>query len=129
MSTLQIFTFLVQDESDVRYEVVFLRHSTGHLSAYCSCKPRQPGRYCDHRLRLLEGDTSQLISDNEAEVSVLQWWVTGSDLRQSVARVVEAETSGRRGRASPRDVFAFWPKLDASVFSPATDEPEVEATG
>jgi hypothetical protein len=85
MTSLQTFTFLVRDTTDGSHEVTFVRHSAGHLSAHCTCQEQVDAeRCCRHCLDLLAGDTTDLLSDNEMEIEVLEWWLACMDLKQTV---------------------------------------------
>ena len=124
MTSLQTFTFLVRDAMDGSHEVTFVRHSAGHLSAHCTCQTTVDAeRCCGHCLGLLAGDTTDLLSDNEVEVEVLEWWLTCMDLKQTVTRVQEAQEAGRVPRATASSVFAHWPDLKARHFGFEANEP------
>lgn len=127
MTSLQSFTFLVRDHVDGPHRVTFVRHAPGHLSAECTCQEHiDADRCCTHCLRLLAGDTTDLLSGNEVEVEVLEWWLACLDLKQSVTRVREAQAGGRVPAANAASVFAFWPDLSAEDFR---FEPEDESEG
>lgn len=102
MTSLQSFTFLVRDPLGGLHRVTFVRHARGHLSAECTCQEHlDANRCCAHCLRLLAGDTTGLVSGNELEVEVLEWWLGCLDLKQSVARVSEAGPAGAFRRGMP----------------------------
>ncbi len=111
MHTLQTFTFQVGDETGDTHHVTVVRHAPGHLSAHCTCRNARDGRHCDHCLRLLSGDTSQLESDNEVEVEVLEWWVACLDLKRTIARVLQAQQAGVLPPTGVARVLEHWPDL------------------
>ncbi|MEX2467307.1 MAG: hypothetical protein WD995_10375 [Gemmatimonadota bacterium] len=118
MTSLQTFTFLVRDATAGSHEVTFIRHSAGHLSAECTCqKGLDADRCCEHCLRLLTGDATDLVSDNALELEVLEWWLTCMDLKQTISRVQADQDEGRVPSANASSVFAFWPDLTAEDFS------------
>ncbi len=45
------------------YEVTFITDGT-EIAAHCTCKAGEHGRHCKHRINLLAGDTSGIISTN-----------------------------------------------------------------
>lgn len=85
--------FLVQGSQEDPYEVTFVRRGIGNLSAYCTCRAGQVGRYCKHRVRLLIGDTTDLVSDNPDEAELLEPWLRGSDIEDAMDAVREAEAA------------------------------------
>ncbi|MDZ7779018.1 MAG: hypothetical protein U5R14_03640 [Gemmatimonadota bacterium] len=129
MANLQSFTFVVRDSEGVDHEVTFIRHSAGHMSAHCTCSVDETERYCGHRLQLLDGDTTNLVSGNELEVEVLDWWLSCMDLKQTVARVRTEQRAGRAGQASAARILAHWPELSAEDFAFERDEAETRKLG
>lgn len=125
MPSLQSFTFQVRDDTDTLYDVTVVRHGPGHLSAHCTCTEARTGRYCDHCLRLLSGDASQLESDNALEVEVLEWWVACLDLKRTIGKVLQAQESGTLPPASVAQVFAHWPELTSMELAAAGTVVEV----
>lgn len=116
MPSLQTFTFQVRDEQDTLHEVTFVRHSPGHLSARCTCSGGHTDRWCSHCLRLLSGDRTQLVSDNDVEAGVVEWWVACLDLKHTVKRALEAQEAGATAPGSLSMVLAHWPNLTARDF-------------
>jgi hypothetical protein len=116
MPSLQTFTFQVRDEQDALHEVTFVRHSPGHLSAQCTCQAGRTDRCCSHCLRLLSGDRTQLVSDNDVEVGVVEWWVACLDLKHTVTRALEAQDAGATAPGSLSRVLPHWPNLTARDF-------------
>lgn len=76
MPSLQTCTFAVRDDRGERHDITFERHASGRLSAACTCVEGRAGRpRCSHARRLLEGDATGILSGNELELEVLEWWV------------------------------------------------------
>lgn len=116
MPSLQTFKFQVRDEQHALHEVTFVRHSPGHLSARCSCEAGRTDRCCAHCLRLLSGDRSQLVSDNDVEVGVVEWWVACLDLKHTLTRALKAQEAGASAPGSLSRVLEHWPNLTAHDF-------------
>lgn len=129
MANLQSFTFLVRGSDGENHEVTFIRHSAGHMSAECTCSPQAVDRYCDHCLQLIDGDTTNLVSDNELEVEVLEWWMSCMDLKETVAHVQTAQRSGRVAPASAAGIFAHWTGLSTGDFALQNDGPHARKVG
>jgi hypothetical protein len=91
MTGLQSFTFLVRDAVDGPHWVTFIRHAPGRIAAQCTCRQHlDADPCCGHCLRLLAGDTTDLLSGNEMEIEVLEWWLACTDPTQVVTRVRHA---------------------------------------
>jgi SWIM zinc finger len=82
--------FLVQGSSDNQYEVRF-DFDGSNLNAYCSCPAGMNGQYCKHRLAILAGESEKIISENAADVSVVQSWLPGTDIELAIHDLAEAE--------------------------------------
>ncbi len=46
----------------------------GNLNCYCTCVAGKHGQYCKHRFKLLEGDTTDILSDNAGDYDSVDWW-------------------------------------------------------
>lgn len=84
-------TFLVQGSAADPYRVQFRKDDT-NLSAWCTCQAGEMGQYCKHRLRILAGETTGIVSDNMASVSEVKSWVAGSDVERAMQELKWAET-------------------------------------
>lgn len=82
--------FLVQGSEPEPYHVVFRRRGR-NLTALCTCKAGMTGIHCKHRLRLLRGDTENLVSDNPDDAQVLTGWLKGTDVEAAIRALSEAE--------------------------------------
>ena len=62
----QKLNFSVMGENDEIFEVTIARElgNSANLSAMCTCGEAQTGHFCSHRFEILEGDISNLVSDN-----------------------------------------------------------------
>ena len=48
-------------------------------------------QYCKHRLNILAGDTSNIVSGNESEVAIVRVWLEGTDVQKYIEEVDMAE--------------------------------------
>ena len=82
--------FLVQGSAPEPYHVLFQKNGT-NLTATCTCPAGEIGQYCKHRLRILAGETTGIISDNAASVPEVQSWLPGSDVEAAFSELDKAE--------------------------------------
>jgi hypothetical protein len=90
----QKIMFLVQGLEKEPYQIMFTRvDEDGHhqLICECECISAAHGDLCGHRLRILEGSTSHIVSDNRDQVYIVQQWLMGTELEQAVRELVKAE--------------------------------------
>lgn len=83
--------FLVQGSKGDDYTVTFIRNGL-RAHAFCTCQAGQNGQYCNHRISLLDGDVSSLVSENVEDMERLKLLIAGSDL-ESAYRAMCAATS------------------------------------
>lgn len=84
------YTFTVQGSAPEPYTVIVSRKGD-NLTATCTCPAGQNGTHCKHRLRILLGDESDIVSDNIAEVSLAADLLAGTDVERAVTLLGEAE--------------------------------------
>jgi uncharacterized Zn finger protein len=82
--------FHVQGSSADPYLVTFVRERDS-LAAFCTCAAGSIGQYCKHRLALLTGDTSAVVSGNQADEETIRQWLKGSPLEAALEAVNAAE--------------------------------------
>ncbi len=82
--------FLVQGSAKEPYRVTF-RKKGNNLSAYCTCPAGENGQHCKHRMNILCGITSRIVSGNEARVQVITSWLPGTDVEMALIAVLDAE--------------------------------------
>jgi len=82
--------FLVQGTSMTPHEVRFGIRGT-NLTARCSCQAGLKGQYCKHRLRILNGETKDIISGNEEDMLKVVAWLAGTDVESTLKEFVLAE--------------------------------------
>jgi hypothetical protein len=94
--------FRVQGSAEQPYEVHFINHGDGNLSAYCTCPAGENGQYCKHRFSIIDGKTKGIVSDNAEHVAVVVSWIPGSDIEAAlrVVREAESEAAAAKKRVS-----------------------------
>lgn len=79
--------FLVQGSAEIPYIVEFTRHSDSSISTYCTCTAGQQDHYCRHRFSIIEGKTTDIVSENPEEVETVQSWIPGSEIETAMEEV------------------------------------------
>ncbi len=80
-------TFQIQGSEGI-YTVTFSREGT-NLTAICSCPAGEYGMHCKHRIALMQGDTSAIISKNKGDIKKVLDMVKGSDIEEILADVIK----------------------------------------
>lgn len=93
--------FLVAGSQPDPYTVSF-RFDGKTLSTECTCKAGLVGQSCKHRLGILSGTTTGIVSDNRSDVSNVVSWVRGTPLEAALRELVDASDDHKRatGRLS-----------------------------
>ncbi len=86
----QQVNFLVQGSSSTPYEVRLGIRGT-NLTARCTCQAGIKGQYCKHRLRILNGETKDIVSGNPEDVLRVVGWLPGTDVELTLEEVRVAE--------------------------------------
>jgi len=92
--------FFVQGSSPEPYKVVFIRRSNINISAYCSCPAGENGLYCKHRLEILDGNKMNVVSPNSEEVTIVQSWLSGTDVERNLLKIRDLEKEAVRIKAA-----------------------------
>ncbi len=82
--------FQVQGSSADPYTVTFYKKGR-NFSAICTCQAGQNGMYCKHRFGIMNGDPSNITSQNTNQVKTIQEWLIGTDVEQAMEEVALAE--------------------------------------
>lgn len=80
--------FLVRGSSGREYEIVASRVGNDFRMT-CACEAGQKGTYCKHRFGLLDGDITDLLSDNSHQVKELAAMFAGTEVARRYAIVQE----------------------------------------
>ena len=84
--------FLVQGSSIEPYEVIFSKDGD-EIYVTCTCQAAEMGKHCKHRIGILDGDTKNIVSDNENEVAIVRSWLEGSLLKLAYNAYKKAEAN------------------------------------
>jgi len=82
--------FSVEGSQGDPYEITFEIDGT-NANAYCTCPAGSNGLYCKHRLSIMDGEVSRLVSDNTADVIRLKTLLQNTGLVTAYNRVLAAE--------------------------------------
>lgn len=78
------FEFLVQGRESTPYKVVFEQIGKA-LMATCSCAASSMGQLCKHRLRIIQGLSEDVVSNNLSEIKKINELYKNSE----VSRILE----------------------------------------
>lgn len=93
---MEEIVFYVQGSSPEPYKVVFKRRSNINISAYCSCPAGENGLYCKHRLEILDGKKNSVVSPNADDVTIIQSWLSGTDVEKTLLKIRNLEKEAAR---------------------------------
>jgi len=82
--------FLVRGSAPKPYEVVFRKYRD-RLTASCTCPAGTFSQLCKHRLRIMSGDRSGIISENIPAVLDIQTWISGTEIQNAIIELHDAE--------------------------------------
>lgn len=82
--------FQIQGSAPDPYVVTFVCDGS-LLNASCTCPAGVFKGLCKHRLRILAGDASAIVSGNAADVALVRSWMAGSPLEEALADLTVAE--------------------------------------
>lgn len=75
----KLLKFLVKGSAKEPYRVTFWREENNFRSA-CTCPAGKKGSYCKHRFQLLDGDVTNLVSENLDDLVLLSTMIEGTDV-------------------------------------------------
>jgi hypothetical protein len=82
--------FLVQGSAPNPYRVVFRKIGL-NFTATCTCPAGEVGQHCKHRIRIILGDPTDIVSKNVESVIEVQNWVKGTDVESALDDMLDAE--------------------------------------
>ena len=88
---MEPIVFLVQGSSAEPYQVTFTKRSEGNLTAHCTCPAGRMSMYCKHRINILLGDVTDIVSKNEETVHTVYDWYRDSDVEREVKNIDRLE--------------------------------------
>jgi hypothetical protein len=99
----QMLRFRMEGSKGDVYDVGAER-SGGGVRITCTCQAAENGIHCHHRIELLRGDVTALVSDNPSDVAKLQALIAGTDL----AAALEALTVAEAAQAAAKAIRDRW---------------------
>lgn len=84
-------SFAVQGSAAEPYEVSFIKKPPTTIIALCSCPAGQNGQYCRHRLAIIDGNATGIVSDNRDQVMLVKEWISGTDLENVISEYRDLE--------------------------------------
>jgi hypothetical protein len=82
--------FRVQGSAPEPYRVIF-RKDELNLSATCTCPAGVMGQCCKHRIRIMSGNSTGIVSANINAISEIQSWVCGTNVEKALKEMSQAE--------------------------------------
>jgi hypothetical protein len=70
---------------------IFASKTDNNMTILCNCTAGINGQYCKHRLSLLDGDITNLSSDNSDDVQLLKEMFLGTDVERNLILVKALE--------------------------------------
>lgn len=110
---MKTLTFKVQGSEPEPYTTTFKRNGT-NLTAHCTCRAGEVGQYCKHRLNIVQGITKGIVSGNEADVSTVVSWLSGTDVEKALQQVREAE---KRFEQAKKELDGFKKELARALMT------------
>jgi len=103
---IEKLTFLVQGSATEPYEPTFWKDGD-NLTTSCTCLAGDNGWYCKHRFAVMNGDTTNLVSDNKDDVKRLRQMLVGSDVEDAnadlaIALEASEKLQSKRKLAAPK---------------------------
>ena len=96
-------TFMVQGSQLDPYEVTVT--SGDRVTCTCTCPAAsRGGMVCKHRLRILAGNATAIVSDNVSDIATVVEWMRGTDLAAAVRDLAAAEDAVRTAQARVKSV-------------------------
>jgi uncharacterized Zn finger protein len=86
---METIRFLVQGSTNDPYEVVFTK-APGQIKASCTCPAGRNGQYCKHRINILQGNVTGIVSGNQGAVKVILDALPGTDVEHALSNYLTA---------------------------------------
>ena len=88
--TPEIATFLVSGSGPKPYQVEFVKDDAG-LKVYRNCLAGTHGSHCKHRINILAGDSSGVVSDVDDKFELISKWLYGTGLESALKELLSAQ--------------------------------------
>jgi len=93
---MQEIIFRVQGSASEPYIVSFVKRANGNVSAYCTCPAGENAQSCKHRINILTGKSSGVVSDNQDAVMIVSSWLAGTDVEAAMLKLSKLEKEEER---------------------------------
>ncbi len=84
--------FVVVGSQGDPYEIIATRDGAD-VTISCNCTAGERGQLCRHRLNLLNGDITDLDSDNDADIATLAAWLPGTPFAEAMEALHKAQAT------------------------------------
>ena len=99
---MEEINFLVKGSSPEPYELTFVKDGDS-LTAICTCPAGTYGNFCKHRISILDGDISAIVSDNAELAKTVLAWLAGTDVEAALSELRAAEAAGEPSKQAVAD--------------------------
>ncbi len=109
--------FSIKGSTGNIYEIT-ARRTANQLRTTCTCQAGQNRTWCKHRTALLDGDVSNLLSENASDIKKLAEWAVGVEVepRDSPRRVWRHRSSNFGVQGGPNAPTAVEPQESSMQF-------------
>ena len=87
---MEQLVFDVKGSSKDPYEITFIKDGDS-LTAICTCPAGTYGNFCKHRIAILDGNASAIVSSNADQAPTVVRWLAGSDVEAALTAFRAAE--------------------------------------
>lgn len=87
---MEQLVFNVKGSSAKPYEVTFIKDGDS-LTALCTCPAGEFGNFCKHRITILDGSATAVVSDNADQLGKVIEWLAGTDVELALTELRIAE--------------------------------------
>jgi hypothetical protein len=95
--SMERLTSFVEGSKGKQHRVTFTKNGA-EMRAYCRCAGGVKGGICDHRIALLNGDGSKLVSGYETSLETVRAWLPGTELEVVLHWCNEAKRAFERSK-------------------------------
>jgi hypothetical protein len=86
---MEQYEFLVKGNNG-NYEIIFTKNHD-QLRVTCTCQAGEHGIFCKHRIAILKGDTTNILSGNEAQIAEIMGLLRGTKLEKALVQLEAAQ--------------------------------------
>lgn len=89
MTGIAFYEFTIKGESG-EYKVTFSKQGN-YVSAKCTCPAGENRLHCKHRIQIMKGNSTSILSGNENQVEEIKDLISGTDVEKALMEFEEAE--------------------------------------